>query len=121
MFAKLGGRKLVFTLLAISVGVAVDLFTERGLSQNLKELLIFVGGIYTIGNVGVNAAHAIKEKSTRSDKVLDALQQEMLRLNQSQEVVFNNLNTNTQATGEILRRVGGPAKGTQNGQQGTNL
>lgn len=118
MFEKLGGRKLVFTIIAVGTGVAVDLLTERGLSPQLKDLLIYVGAIYTVGNVGTKTAEALKarkeavgaEIEAKVNRTLDGLQQEMLKLNQNQEAVYGNLNTNTQATAEILNRIAGVQK-----------
>lgn len=124
MFNRLGGRKLLFTLLAVGVGVTVDLCTDRGLSPQLKDLLIYVGAIYTAGNIGTKTAEALRARNEAKgaqsqDKVnlvLDQVQQEMLKLNQNQELVYGNLHTNTQATAEILNRIAGGSrnKGTQN-------
>ena len=48
---KLGGRKVAITLLCLAAGVAIDLMTERGLSQNLLYLMLGIIGTYVTGNV----------------------------------------------------------------------
>lgn len=108
MFEKLGGRKLIFMVLAMAVGVVVDLKTDNGLSTNLKDLIIYVGAIYTVGNVGSKVSTALKEKNTKEVQLqVDQIAQEMRILNESQNTVFQTLQTNNQATGEILNRISG--------------
>lgn len=46
----LGGRKFIFTLLIIGVGTAVELYTERGMTQNFVALLLGSAGIFAAGN-----------------------------------------------------------------------
>lgn len=48
---KLGGRKTVMALICLIAGVAIDLTTNRGLSQNLLYLMMFIVGAYSTANV----------------------------------------------------------------------
>lgn len=105
IFERLGGRKLVFMLLAIGAGVCIDLYSERGLSANLKELMIYVGGLYILGNVGSKTANAVREKNTASKKELESLRLQMEQLNANQNAVYQSINTNTEATTQILKTI----------------
>lgn len=51
MISKLGGRKTVMSVAAMIAGIAIDLHTERGLSENLMYLLMFIIGAYSTANV----------------------------------------------------------------------
>lgn len=51
MLGRLGGRKLTITFIVLSAGVAIDLATERGLSENLMYLMMAIMGAYVTGNV----------------------------------------------------------------------
>ena len=51
MFDKLGGRKFVALVLLIGAGVAVDILAPKGLSSNLMNLMVIMGGVYVGGNV----------------------------------------------------------------------
>ena len=70
MFEKIGGRKFVYIILILSIGTAVDLLTERGLSSNLLYLLMGGAGIYVTGNV-VKAKVDGKGGKTSLEKRLD--------------------------------------------------
>ncbi len=50
-FYWLGGRKMALTVLAIAVGTAVDLFTERGLSATFATFLAGAVGAFSAANV----------------------------------------------------------------------
>lgn len=108
LFEKIGGRKFVFFIVTVIVGVIVDIKAKNGLSVNLKDLLIYAGAIYAAGNVGEHVASVIRSKNNKETQLqLDAVAASMDQLNQQQAAVLTNLNTNTQATGEVLRRVSG--------------
>ena len=51
MISKLGGRKMILTVLCLVAAVVIDLKTTRGLSSNLLTLMIAVIGIYNTSNV----------------------------------------------------------------------
>ena len=61
-------RKFLFTLLVMGVALSVDMYTARGLSDNFKQVLIYLVGIYTAGNVGSKLSYAYENKgSANSD------------------------------------------------------
>ena len=49
-FEKIGGRKFIFSLVALIVGTVVELKTERGISANFVALLVGVSGAFITGN-----------------------------------------------------------------------
>lgn len=110
IFEKIGGRKFIFMVIAVVVGLVVDLNSANGLSTNLKDLIIYVGAIYALGNVGSHAAAAYKNKEGGKANEIAELKAAMQQLNENQNIVFENLSTNTTATGEILRRIQGATK-----------
>lgn len=58
MFEKIGGRKTVMALICLVAGAAIDLTTDRGLSENLMILMLSIVGLYTTGNVASKIAAA---------------------------------------------------------------
>jgi hypothetical protein len=82
---EIGGRKTLITLLVIAVGCAVDLATERGLSQNLLALLGAVLGLYTAGNVvskfSPEAAAVGPEQETGPGTDTTAIEQHLADIN----------------------------------------
>ena len=48
MIAKLGGRKTLITIICLVAGVAIDLATSRGLSENLLYAVYLVDAVYPI-------------------------------------------------------------------------
>ena len=72
MIQKLGGRKTLITIICLAAGVAIDLATSRGLSENLLYLMIAIIGIYTGGNVitkKVSISAASKDSTTESSSI----------------------------------------------------
>lgn len=51
MLSKVGGRKIAITLLCLGAGVAIDIYTTRGLSTNLYQLMLGIIATYSIANV----------------------------------------------------------------------
>jgi len=51
---RFGGRKFVLTLLVILLATAVELFTERGMTEWFAGLLIGLVGVYGAANVSVS-------------------------------------------------------------------
>ncbi len=61
-FAAIGGRKFFVNIVVLAVGVAVDIFTEKGLSTNLMYLLFGATTGYGVVNVGKYALN-LKQQS----------------------------------------------------------
>lgn len=109
---KMGGRKLLFLLVALTVGTVVDIKAQGGLSSNLKDLIIALGAMYVCGNVAAKSAEVVKvvkesKKSTRDQDAMQELIRKMQTVEAGQQEVYANLSTNTLATGEILKRISG--------------
>jgi hypothetical protein len=47
---KIGGRKVLVSLVLLTVGVTVDMVSPNGISANLLDLLKYIGGGYLVGN-----------------------------------------------------------------------
>jgi hypothetical protein len=62
-FYYLGGRKMTLTILAIAVGTAVDLMTDRGLSATFATFLAGAVGAFS----AANAVTTIKMASSSSE------------------------------------------------------
>jgi len=56
MIEEIGGRKVVLGLLILLVGVGVEIFGPKGLTENVLYLLIAVSSSYFLANVGVKFA-----------------------------------------------------------------
>lgn len=65
MKLKFLSRKLLFILLLLAMGFSIDFFTERGLSENLLELMKWLGGTYVLGNVGTELSRSISSKKEK--------------------------------------------------------
>lgn len=48
----------------MGVALSVDMYTARGLSDNFKQVLIYLVGIYTAGNVGSKLSYAYENKGS---------------------------------------------------------
>lgn len=67
----MGGRKTVITLLVLVAGVAIDLSTGRGLSQNLMVLMLAIVGMYKVSNV---ATKMVNKSSGADNKKVTELE-----------------------------------------------
>jgi len=75
---KLGGRKLCFAAACLILAAAIDLTTDRGLSQNLMMLMMFLVGAFTAGNVGSKVATKGAPSGNQDEnmnKMLDVVKQ----------------------------------------------
>ena len=84
---NLKSRKLWFTIAALIIGTVVDLKTERGLSDNLRQLLLYLAGLYVFGNNLSAGVFAFKEKSKVKDTTVDALVNDMGLLQANQRAL----------------------------------
>ncbi len=64
MIQKLGGRKFLVTLGVMGAGVAIDLLTEKGLSDNVMYLLFGASTGFGVVNVGKYALN-LKDKQAQ--------------------------------------------------------
>lgn len=78
MIQRLGGRKLLVVILFALAGVAIDLFTARGLSSNLRDLLIALGGAFGLFNMGSKVAMAKTQSTQIETTPVDTTQLESL-------------------------------------------
>jgi hypothetical protein len=75
---RLGGRKFLITLGVFLAGTAIDLLTERGLSENLKELFMAGAIGFGIVNVGASAVYS-KEKKEQAPPVDTSKLEELIK------------------------------------------
>lgn len=124
----LTSRKFLFTLLVMLVALAVDMYTARGLSENFKQVLIYLVGIYTAGNVGTKLSYAYENtklgaaEEVAGDPPVENTNKEIEEVKKSlQEInsVLNSVVTNSEATNKglafivdtINRNIAGSNKG----------
>jgi hypothetical protein len=119
MTEKFMSRKFLFTLVLLAIGFSVDFFTDRGLSTNLKELIIYLGGIYVVGNSMSKTAEVIKSRgAARPDsidpaafqRVLGQLDQSLGEIQQGQQAIIQNVSISNQALGQITKKISSPLK-----------
>lgn len=94
MISRIGGRKAVGALVLVSVGAAVDLTTQRGLSEHFLALLSLVYISYTAGNsFSKFAAAKVTQDKSKEAEVLaqQQLAQAVQELNQQYKVVTDGL------------------------------
>jgi hypothetical protein len=73
MLEKIGGRKVLLGGVLVLVGACVDLLAPSGLSDNLLQLLTYVGGGFFLGN-GLEhfaTAWAVKKEATADEAVAE--------------------------------------------------
>jgi hypothetical protein len=121
MLEKIGGRKFFFTILFIGVGFCIDMFTERGLSKNVLDLIVYLGGIFVFGNSVEHIAKATsakKELTNKTDSVnivdvsrneLDAvfteLNNKVLMSNSYSEAILDSLKITNDAVAKIVSSI----------------
>lgn len=81
---KFGGRKLAVSLICLVAGVAIDLNTERGLSQNLLYLMMFIVGAYSTANVLVKKTNSNAQSGQEAGPSLDKIAEMDERQKQSE-------------------------------------
>lgn len=62
MINAVGGRKVIFGVLIIAVGVAMAMLAPGGLQQTMVDLLTFIGVGFFLGNGIERTATAIQKK-----------------------------------------------------------
>lgn len=53
----IGGRKFFLALVGLVIGIVVDMYTARGLSENLMIFMISIVGTFGVSNVASKAAN----------------------------------------------------------------
>ena len=94
MDIRFGGRKVLFGFIIMGVGIALDVYLNRGLSDNMTHLLQFLSVGFFLGNGLEHCAHAIHDK-----KQSPTLSQ--LELKNTVEELKYQANTLQQAYGAI--------------------
>lgn len=62
---KFGGRKFILTILLVVIGVLVDVFSAKGISQELVALFIGIMTVYGASNAAISMK-ALKVEGTGS-------------------------------------------------------
>lgn len=71
MKPKWNSRKVIFGLLLLAVGVAIELLSPRGLTETMAMFLGAIGAAYFAGNVAEHAVEGKKEAFKPSAPELD--------------------------------------------------
>ena len=109
LWDKIGGRKFIITVILLISGAVIDIYTDRGLSTNYKELMIFLAAIYITGNgIGV-VSDAIKKKVTTqnnsSKSNFKQIEDNVSNLLQYQDHILKTVQLNTQGLSEIVTKL----------------
>lgn len=107
-----GGRKFFLALLGLGIGVAVDLATERGLSENLMIFMISVVGAFGVTNVASKKVTNPSSSDSDESKVPAELEERIQRLDemaaeqiQAASQRIGNVEQNVLALSESLRAI----------------
>jgi len=108
LYEALGGRKFIFMLILLAIGLTVDMYTARGLSETFKELMIFLAAIYVTGNGVSKITNSVKEgmkAKAKSDKVPKDLEKNVTALVQYNDAILNSAQLTNQGVSEIIKKL----------------
>lgn len=106
MMARIGGRKLLISLIMLTCGVIIDLNTTRGLSQNLMYLMMMIIGTFSTMNV-------VSKKFSKGPITVPSLDDERVKQLESTvsglmsmaEQTNNQMETTTAAIDQIIGHI----------------
>lgn len=98
MVNKIGGRKVLFGLLFLSVGVTLALVLGD-LPSNLMEFMIFLSAGFFLGNGIEHTATAVKD---RPIKQLESIKEELALTRQQAQVNAESVQVVQQAIQQII-------------------
>jgi hypothetical protein len=104
LIAKITSRKFIAFILVMGVGTAIDLHTDRGLSGNLLNLLMFLTAMYTTGNVvakEVDRRRAASVQETAQETPVDPANDQYI---QYLEAILESNRVTQQALSQIIER-----------------
>lgn len=93
LLQKLGGRKFLLTLLAIAVGTAIELLTERGLTAAFAGLMGTLIAAFGLANAGIERAHVKSNEGKKDDDALKQVRSEVSKLLSLAQEMNNEENT----------------------------
>lgn len=102
MLSKIGGRKVLFGLLFLTVGVTLA-YTLGDVPKNLMEFMIFLSAGFFLGNGIEHGAEAIK---SRQKKETDAVQKRLDVIQEQSAITAQGVATVQQALSMILDKAG---------------
>lgn len=108
MITKIGGRKVMFGLVFLAVGVTLAVVLGD-IPPNLLQLLIFLSGFYFAGNVAVHASSALGKKKGKEGDA-EALVERMASIEntieQQAQASLEGIGAIQEALGVILDKTG---------------
>lgn len=107
ILTKLGGRKFLFMLVLLVVGIVIDLFTQRGLSDNFKEVMIYLAAIYIAGNGLGKVSDIFKTKKDVTTDIIQPVNDDTKDILRYQETILNAIQLNTKGLSELIGKFGG--------------
>lgn len=99
MIAKLGGRKVIFGMIVITVGVAIALFAPGGLNTPMVNLLTFIATGFFLGNGIEHASDALKKKKPATTAAIEKITGEVAEISKqirADMTVIHQQNATTQ-------------------------
>jgi len=109
MIDKIGGRKVLVSVLVLGIGLAADIFLKNGISSNLLALLLGIVGSYTVGNVGEHVAGAMGSRGEAPEAApadLTPIMTELSGLQASLGEIRAGVATSQQALSFIIEKAG---------------
>ncbi len=109
MIQKLGGRKVIFGLLLLAVGVALDMLAPKGLSVNMVQLMSFIGVGFFLGNGVEHMANAVKKKKPSGGDSSGASKEILQKIDQiqlAQQVLNEQIEVNQKQATYIIQAAG---------------
>lgn len=109
MLKVIGGRKVLFGILILTVGIIID-FTF-GLSQNLLTLMMYTGAGFFLGNGIEHVATAVKDKKTpgiAQEEVSQAIRvysQQLLGVTNQVQAIQESVELTNKAVSAIIDRL----------------
>ena len=107
IFNIAGGRKIILGLLVMLVGVLVDSFAPNGLTNNLLDLLKYIGVGFFAGNGLEHIANAVKDRQAVPSTQLDQISTQLGDIQKRQEMTDNSVLQTQQALTTILQATQG--------------
>lgn len=110
MKENLTSRKFLVTLSLIIIAAAVDILGKNGLSENLKEVIIYLGAVFMGGNMVEHVSGAIKTKFSSSLNESSESDQPAQAIDEGQLDRINNLESSNSVIIETIKQMQGTLK-----------
>jgi len=102
MITKLGGRKVLMSVLMIASGIGLD--STVGLSENMMTLMMTIIGAFVAGNIGEHATSALGKKKTGTTRVATP-KVDFAPVESKIDVLSQNMELNGKLSGQLNQKM----------------